>query len=76
MPRKDGKTTLQEIKSHEDYRKIPVIIFTTSNLKEDIQFTYKMGSSSFITKPGTFEDLVKVTKEIKNYWSSTVKLPP
>jgi CheY-like chemotaxis protein len=75
MPRKDGKTTLQEIKSHEDYRKIPVIIFTTSNLKEDIQFTYKMGSSSFITKPGTFEDLVKVTKEIKNYWSSTVKLP-
>jgi CheY-like chemotaxis protein len=75
MPRKDGKTTLQEIKSHEDYGKIPVIIFSTSNLKEDIQFTYKMGSNSFITKPGTFEDLVQVTKEIESYWSSTVELP-
>jgi two-component system response regulator len=52
-----------------------MIIFTTSSLKEDIQFTYKMGSNSFITKPGSFEDLVKVTKEIKNYWSSIVELP-
>jgi CheY-like chemotaxis protein len=75
MPRKDGKTTLQEIKTHEEYKKIPVIIFTTSNLKEDIQMTYKMGSSSFITKPGNFKDLVKITQEINNYWSNTVVLP-
>ena len=75
MPRKDGKTTLQELKSHEIFRQIPVIIFTTSNLKEDIQMTYKMGTNSFITKPGNFKDLVKITQEINNYWSNTVVLP-
>lgn len=75
MPRKDGITTLSEIKSHEVFKKIPVIIFTTSNLKDDIEITYKMGSNSFITKPGSFEGLVKVTKEIENYWSNTVQLP-
>jgi two-component system, response regulator len=75
MPKKDGKTTLQEIKGHEVHRKIPVIIFTTSCLKEDIHYTYKMGSNSFITKPGSFEDLVQITKELVNYWSTTVELP-
>ena len=75
MPKKDGRTALAEIKSHDDFKKIPVIIFTTSNLKDDIEVTYKMGSNSYITKPGSFDGLVKVAKEIENYWSNTVKLP-
>jgi CheY-like chemotaxis protein len=75
MPKKDGRTTLQVIKSHEEFRKIPVIIFTTSNLKEDILITYTLGASSFISKPSTFGELVKVTKEIESYWSNTVLLP-
>jgi CheY-like chemotaxis protein len=75
MPRKDGRAALAEIKSHEEFKKIPVIIFTTSNLKDDIEITYKMGSNSYITKPGSFDGLVKVAKEIENYWSNTVKLP-
>ena len=75
MPKKDGRTALAEIKSHDDFKKIPVIIFTTSNHKDDIEVTYKMGTNSYITKPGSFDGLVKVAKEIENYWSNTVKLP-
>lgn len=75
MPRVGGKEALAEIKRCEDLKSIPVIIFTTSNNIDDIQATYKMGSSSFITKPGSFEELVKVTEEIENYWSKTVLLP-
>ena len=69
------KKLLAEIKSSDELKSIPVIIFTTSNSADDIQITYKMGSSSFITKPGSFEELVKVTEEIENYWSKTVLLP-
>ncbi len=75
MPKKDGRKALAEIKSHKEFKKIPVIIFSTSNLKDDIEITYKMGSNSYITKPGTFEGIVKVAKEIENYWSNTVQLP-
>ncbi|WP_082632158.1 response regulator [Algoriphagus resistens] len=75
MPRKDGREALAEIKGCEDLKSIPVIIFTTSNSADDIKVTYKMGSSSYITKPGSFEELVKVTEEIENYWSKIVLLP-
>jgi len=75
MPKKDGREALAEIKGNEALKMIPVIIFTTSNSQDDIAVTYKMGSSSYITKPGSFEELVKVTEEIENYWSKTVLLP-
>lgn len=75
MPKKDGKEALAEIKSCEELKSIPVIIFTTSNNINDIQTTYKLGSSSYITKPGSFEELIKVTEEIENYWSKIVLLP-
>ncbi len=75
MPRKDGREALAEIKSNDDLKSIPVIIFSTSNNKDDIRITYKLGSSSFITKPSSFEELVKITEEIENYWSKTVLLP-
>ncbi|MHA7128722.1 response regulator [Algoriphagus namhaensis] len=75
MPRKDGKAALEEIKRHENFKKIPVIIFTTSTLKNDIDTTYSLGGNSFITKPGNFEELVKVTQEINAYWAKTVLLP-
>ncbi|MEB2779108.1 response regulator [Algoriphagus sp. C2-6-M1] len=75
MPRKDGIAALAEIKSCDKLKSIPVIIFTTSNSIDDIKITYKMGSSSYITKPGSFEELINVTKEIENYWSKTVLLP-
>ena len=75
MPKKDGRTALQEIKSDSKLKRIPVIVLTTSKSDEDVLKSYDLGVSSFITKPVTFEDLVKVTKEIGSYWFGIVVLP-
>ena len=37
MPKKDGREALEEIKSHSQFKKIPVIVVTTSKAKFDIQ---------------------------------------
>jgi CheY-like chemotaxis protein len=75
MPKKDGIEALKEIKSNKEFKKIPVIVLTTSSAEEDIIKSYELGVNSFITKPVTFEGLVKVVKEIDNYWFELVKLP-
>ncbi len=75
MPRKDGRETLKEIKSDPELRDIPVIIFTTSKAEEDIFRSYQLGGNSFITKPVTFDKLVKVISELGAYWFKLVKLP-
>lgn len=75
MPKKDGREALKEIKSDNLLKKIPVIIFTTSKHEDDIRVTYNMGSNSYITKPGSYEGLLALGKELENYWGNTVLLP-
>jgi len=75
MPRKDGREALQEIKSDAHFRRIPIVVLTTSQAEEDIYRTYDLGVSSFITKPVTFDGLVDVIKALSRYWIEFVELP-
>jgi len=76
MPRKDGREVLAEIKAHPVLRQIPVVVLTTSRESLDIQQCYKMGASSYVAKPNSFNDLVDVLKTVGKYWLETVELPP
>lgn len=76
MPRKDGREALKEIKSDPVFRRIPVVILTTSKAHEDIFRTYDLGVNSFITKPVSFDALVTTMKTLGKYWFEIVQLPP
>lgn len=75
MPKKDGREALKEIKGNPDFRRIPVVVMTTSKAEEDIFRSYDCGASSYITKPVTFEGLVDVIKTLGKYWVEVVELP-
>ncbi len=75
MPRKDGREALQEIKADPKLASIPIVILTTSRTEEDILRSYDLGASSYITKPVTFDGLVKVMLCLKTYWFEIVELP-
>ena len=75
MPKKDGREALKEIKSDPELRHIPIVVLTTSQAEEDIYRSYKLGCNSYITKPVTFEGLVKIMKDLGTYWFEIVALP-
>lgn len=75
MPKMDGFQALKEIKRIERLKSIPVIVLATSEADEDIVKSYNLGVSSFISKPVSFDELVKVVRDLKNYWFKLVKLP-
>ncbi len=66
MPRKNGLETLQELKDHPEWSKIPVIIFTTSQADSDMMSSYDLGVNSFMTKPTTFDGLIEVLRYIES----------
>lgn len=75
MPKKDGRKALEEIKTHPTFRRIPVVVLTTSTEGADIQQCYEMGANSYVTKPNSFQALVDVLKTTGKYWLETVQLP-
>ena len=59
MPRLNGKQCLAELKKESHLRDIPVIIYSTSSEKRDIDETTRLGAAHFLTKPNKFEELCK-----------------
>lgn len=59
MPRMNGKQFLSEIKENEKLRSIPVIIYSTSYEKKDIDETTELGAAFFLQKPNRFDELSK-----------------
>ena len=75
MPRMDGQQALMKIKAIDKIKEIPVVVYTTSRDDMDIKISYEAGAHSFITKPATFQGLLRVADNLKNFLMETVKLP-
>jgi two-component system, chemotaxis family, response regulator Rcp1 len=75
LPKRDGRSILQEIKTDPDLKRIPVVILTTSKAEEDILRTYNLHANCYITKPVDIEEFITITRSIENFWLSIVKLP-
>ena len=68
MPKKDGREVLKEIKQNPFFNKIPVIIFSTTNNEHEMRRCYELGANSYITKPNSFESLIKTVAALRSYW--------
>jgi chemotaxis family two-component system response regulator Rcp1 len=75
MPKMDGRKVLAEIKSDDDLKRIPVVIFTISKAEEDILKTYDLHANCYITKPLDLNRFLKVIQSIEDFWLTIVRLP-
>lgn len=75
MPKKDGREVLKEIKQSTIFKKIPVIVFSTTNNEMEMRRCYEMGANSYITKPSSFEGLIKTVAALRTYWLVTSRIP-
>ena len=76
LPRKDGREVLEEIKSDELLKRIPVVVLTTSKAEEDVLRTYNLHANCYVTKPVDLEKFMVVVKSIDVFWLTVVTLPP
>ncbi len=75
LPKKDGREVLVEIKGDADLRRLPVVIFSSSEAEEDILSSYNQLANCYIRKPMELDGFIKVVGQICRFWTDTVKLP-
>lgn len=68
MPNMNGKQVLKEVKTDNNFKSIPIVMLTSSALESDINDCYELGANSYIVKPVTYADFIKIIKEIPEYW--------
>ena len=69
-------TLLQEIKTDDDLKRIPVVVLTTSEAEEDILRSYDLHANAYVTKPVDFDAFVKVVRQVDDFYINVVRLPP
>ena len=71
MPRISGKQCLTELKKISHLKHVPIVIYSTSSEKRDIEETSKLGAAHFLTKPDKFGELCKALNELLSLdWSA------
>lgn len=75
LPKLNGKEVLQRIKQHEQWKKIPVVVLTSSAAHQDIQVCYAQYVNCYITKPLGYDEFLKAVKQIEDFWLTLVRLP-
>jgi two-component system, chemotaxis family, response regulator Rcp1 len=75
LPRMSGHEVLTEIKQHADWRRIPVVIMTSSDDEKDILNAYDHHANCYVTKPVDMEKFLEVIRSIEDFWLAIVQLP-
>jgi CheY-like chemotaxis protein len=68
MPRGDGLSVLQHLKSVPEWAIIPTLVFSASADLDDIKKAYMLGAVSYLVKPVEFTELRKLLKVCHDYW--------
>ena len=76
LPKVDGLEVLQQIKSDEQLRMIPVVVLTSSHEEKDMMRSYKLGVNAYVVKPVDFHEFVNAVKELGVFWAVINQPPP
>lgn len=66
MPKVNGFEVLEYIQKEPQARSFPVVVFSSSDLREDVQRAYSLGCHSYLVKPTDFKKLQRVVSAIQN----------
>jgi CheY-like chemotaxis protein len=76
LPKVDGLEVLQQIKSDERLRMIPVVMLTSSHEEKDMMRSYKLGVNAYVVKPVDFHEFINAVKELGVFWAVINEPPP
>ncbi len=76
LPKIDGLTLLQRLRSDERTRLQPVIMFTSSNAERDVRASYALGCNGYVYKPVEYTQLCEALRDVARYWLDWNEPPP
>ena len=69
MPKMSGIEFLKIIKVDDEFKKIPVVVLTTSHEEQDIVESFKLNVAGYITKSTDYKKFVEAIRTVNLYWT-------
>ena len=75
MPIMNGREVLAQLAADPSLSHLPVVVMTTVANEHEVLKAYKLGCSSYITKPVDFDNFCRAIQTIADYWFTVVVIP-
>jgi two-component system, chemotaxis family, response regulator Rcp1 len=75
LPKVTGSEVLRRLKQDRKLRRIPVLVFSTSDAEGDVHAAYDNHANGYIRKPGTTDALAAIVETIERFWITVAQLP-
>jgi CheY-like chemotaxis protein len=69
MPIMNGIEFLRAVKNDDRFRRIPVVVLTTSDDQQDKLNSFNLGVVGYMPKPVDYHKFVQVMRSIDAYWT-------
>ena len=73
LPKRNGFEVLEIIKQDKELKRIPIVILTVSDAKEDLIKAYNLHANCYVVKPLEMKEFYKIINSIVNFWFTIVK---
>src|SRR5271165_7557384 len=75
LPRRTGLEVLAALKADRDLLPIPVLILATSAAPPDLQRSYSLHASAYVSKPADFDGFTDAIRQIAHWFLELIELP-
>ena len=75
LPGRHGKDVLRDLRSDAQTRGLPVVIFSSSECRADVDACYDLAANAYMTKSMSFEATRSSLDAVRQFWLATAILP-
>jgi CheY-like chemotaxis protein len=75
MPRVDGFEVIEWVRGQPTLAALRILVLSSSNQMQDVNRAYQLGANSFLVKPNDFENFVRLSQTIQDFWLKASKAP-
>ena len=69
MPRMDGLEVLQRIRAEEEFKRLPVVILSSSREENDLARSWDLGVNAYVVKPVDIDQFFNAVKTLGTFWA-------
>jgi CheY-like chemotaxis protein len=76
VPKINGLEVLRRLRAEPRFQQVPAVIFSSSDLPEDINASYAAGADAYMVKPDSFDEFCDTVSNIIQFWLSPLAMEP
>ncbi|HWD40648.1 MAG TPA: response regulator [Fimbriimonas sp.] len=75
LPKVTGLDVLRAIRKSPSMELVPVVVFSSSDQRQEVNRAYALGANSYVRKPTAYDEYLATVRGVTHYWFQVSDLP-